>query len=47
MSDDPGNIDLADIDADSTPPPADWAPEPVDDEPDPADVLDLDEDADE
>jgi hypothetical protein len=40
-----GNIDAADIEV--TEPPADWAPAVVDDDPDPADVVDLDEGADE
>ena len=40
---DEANIDAADIDADSTSPPADWSPEVVDVDPDPADVVDLDE----
>jgi len=47
MSDaDPASIDLADIDCDSAPPPADWSPDDVDADPDPGDVLDLDEEPD-
>ena len=41
----PSNIDAADIDADSTPPPANWKPDVVDADLDPADVTDRDEDA--
>ena len=43
---DPSNIDAADIDADSTPPPANWKPEVVDAGPALADVRDADRDAD-
>jgi len=45
MTTDPSNIDAADIDADSTPPPADWSPDVIDADPDPSDVTDRDEDA--
>jgi hypothetical protein len=46
MTQDPANIDLADIDADSVAPPTDWSPDETDDIPDPDDVYDLDESAD-
>lgn len=46
MTTDLSNIDAADIDADSTQPPADWKPDVVDADPDLADVTDNDEDAD-
>jgi hypothetical protein len=43
-SDNPGDLDLADIEV--TQPPADWTPEVTDDDPDPADAADRDEEAD-